>query len=216
MTGSNKQQVLYIHGGESFHNHEDFLGRLKTAELWHLPKDDGTVPIKKWTSSLQEDLGDQFTVIAPPMPNKQNAKFIEWSIWFERHFEYLKDGAILIGCSLGSMFLARYLSENTLPFKPKAIFLLAGAYALPGFSDKDCRDFLVPPETVRALLQKTDNLVIMHSEDDFVVPYEHAVALSKVVPEAEFVSFVDKNHFLIAEFPEIIERLLKLKETHTD
>jgi predicted alpha/beta hydrolase family esterase len=205
-----KQHVLYIHGGESFANHEDFLGRLRTQALWHLPKEGDEVPVKKWTSTLAEDLGDDFVVMAPPMPNKQNAKFDEWSIWFERHFEYLNEGAILIGHSLGAMFLAKYLSQHDLPFKPKAVFLLAGAYYLPGFDDTDCRDFLVEPKAVLKLTEKTDKLIIMHSEDDFVVPYEHGVVLNQAVPEAEFISYTDKNHFLIEEFPEIIEKIRKV------
>jgi predicted alpha/beta hydrolase family esterase len=202
-----KQQVLYIHGGESFRNHEDFLERLRTVDLWHLPKPEDTVPLKKWTSTLAEDLGEGFEVIMPPMPNKQNAKYKEWSIWFERHFEYLGNGAILMGCSLGAMFLAKYLSNNNLPFKPKAVILMAGAYALPDFDDTDCADFVVAPEEVAKLLSQTGKLVIMHSEDDLVVPFEHGQALAKFVPDAEFIAFGDKNHFLIEEFPELIERL---------
>ena len=206
-----KQQVLYIHGGESFNDHGDFLERLRTIDLWHLPKDDGTIPLKKWTSTLAADLGEEFEVIMPPMPNKQNAKFAEWSIWFERHFEYLNDGAILMGCSLGAMFLAKYLSEHDLPFRPKTVFLMAGAYALPGFSDKDCGDFLVAPAVVRELVPKTDKVVIMHSEDDFVVPYAHGVALHEAVPEAEFVSFADKGHFLVGELREVLAMVQDLR-----
>ena len=108
------------------------------------------------------------------------------------------------------MFLAKYLGTNDLPFRPKAIFLIAGAYALPDFPDKDCKDFLVEPALARELVGKTDKLFIMHSKDDFVVPYEHGLALKQVVPEAEFLSFTDKNHFLVAELPELIDTLRKI------
>ena len=205
-----KQQVLYIHGGESFENHADFIERLRTRSLWHLSKDTDEIPLKKWTSTLPEDLGEDYEVIMPPMPNGQNAKFIEWSIWFERHFDYLNNGAILVGHSLGAMFLAKYLSQNNLPFRPRAVFLMAGAYALPGFSDKDCKDFLVEPKAVQKIVSKTDKLVIVHSEDDFVVPYGHALALYQAVPEAEFLSFEDKNHFLVAEFTELLNLIKDL------
>ena len=39
------------------------------------------------------------------------------------------------------------------------------------------------------------------------MPYEHALKYKEVLPEAEFVSFEDKNHFLVAELPELIERI---------
>lgn len=211
MSGSSmeKQQVFYIHGGESFENHDDFLERLRTASLWHLPTGSDNLN-KKWTSSLGEDLGEGYEVVMPPMPNKQNAKFEEWKIWFERHFEYLEEGAILIGCSLGAMFLAKYLSNYNLPFKPKAVILMAGAYGLPDFPDKDCKDFLITPEEVRVAQEKGFRIIIIHSEDDPVVPYEHGVALSKALSEAEFVTFEDKNHFLIEEFPELLKTIKEL------
>lgn len=212
MSGSRKQQVFYIHGGESFLNHDDFLERLRTAELWHVPKE-GENALKKWSNTLAENLGGEYQVITPPMPNKQNAKFEEWSIWFERHFEYLQDGVVLIGYSLGAMFLAKYLSQNNLPFRPKAVFLVSGAYQIPDFDDRDCGDFMVEPRKIEVLLDKVDNLLIYHSKDDFVVPYEHAVILSEAVPEAEFVSFEDKNHFLIEEFPELLDKVKGLKDS---
>lgn len=205
-----KQQVFYIHGGESFLKYDDFLDRLKTQDLWHLPTDEEGSGAKKWTSSLAEDLGEGYEVVFPPMPNKQNAKFIEWSLWFERHFEYLEDGAILIGCSLGAMFLAKYLSQNDLPFRPKAVFLMAGAYQVPGFADASCGDFLVKPEEVSVIEKKADHILILHSKDDFVSPYTHGEALSQALPEAEFITFEDKNHFLIEEFPELVERIKAL------
>lgn len=200
-----KQQVFHIHGGESFQRHEDFVVRLQTVDLWHLLSDREDTPFKKWTSRLADDLGENYEVIMPPMPNKQNAKFAEWSIWFERHFNHLQDGAILMGYSLGAMFLAKYLSQNNLPFRPKAVFLLAGAYRLPSFDDTDCSDFLVAPESVCSAISKTDRLIIMHSQDDHVVPYEHGVTLSNIMPDAEFVSYTDKNHFLIPEFPQLLK-----------
>jgi len=207
-----KKQIFYIGGGESFLDYEDFLQRMKTVDLWHLPTE-GQGGSVKWISSLGEDLGEEYEVVAPPMPNKQNAKFEEWSVWFERHFEYLKDDAILMGCSLGAMFLAKYLSNNDLPFRPKAVILMAGVYQTHDFvSDdwKDCGDFLIGPEKVRVICEKTNKVIIMHSKDDFLVPFEHGVALSEALAEAEFVVFEDKNHFLIEDFPELVESIKEL------
>lgn len=200
-----KTQVVYIHGGESFLDNDDFIQRLKTRPLWHMEqKEDGSAS-KKWTSSLAEDLGDDYEVLMIPMPNRENARFDEWSIWFERHFEYLREGYILIGSSLGAMFLAKFLTHNTLPINPKAVFLMAGAYLLPGFSDNSCGDFLIKPEAVS--LKNDYQTIIFHSKDDFVVPFEHGEALSQALPTAKFVVFEDKNHFLIPEFPELIAKI---------
>ena len=94
----NKQQVFYIHGGGSFSRREAFLKTLRTNEIRNLP---GTEPLKKWTGTFAEDLGESCEVFTPSMPNSQNAKYDEWKVWFERHFEHLRDEIILVGWSLG-------------------------------------------------------------------------------------------------------------------
>jgi len=203
-----KQQIFYIHGGESFSRQEQFIERLQSKGIWDLP---GEEMVKKWTSTLQEDLGENCEVFMPQMPNKQNARFAEWKIWFERHFEYLHDDVVLIGSSLGAMFLSKYLIENEFPFRIKALFLMASPVKMEGFDDSDCGDFVFELEKVGNIAKQTDKIYLLHSKDDFVVPYEHALRYKKALPEAELVTFTDKNHFLIEEFPELLEIIRGLR-----
>lgn len=157
---------------------------------------------------MAEIWGEDGEVFTPSMPNKQNADYEEWSIWFERHFEYLRDEVVLIGWSLGGMFLAKYLSENTLPFKPKALFLLAAPCGTFANTDgDDCGNFQFDPEILSKLRDLPLNITIMHSKDDFVVPYEHAIEFKKHLPKAELITYSDKNHFLIPEFPELLDKI---------
>jgi uncharacterized protein len=195
-----KQQIFYIHGGEAFRRHEDFIERLKIKGIWDLPS---LVTTEKWNDRFRADLGDAYEVFMPQMPNRQNAQYEEWKIWFERHFEHLHDGVILVGCSLGAMFLLKYLQAGALPVTVKATILMAAPIGLPGFDDRDCFEFLTPVASIRPLLQ-AGAITIMHSTDDFLVPYEHAVALKAALPEAELITFSDKNHFLVPELPELV------------
>lgn len=64
---------------------------------------------------LQEQLGSDFLVYQPQFPNKQNAQYPEWKLFFEKTIAQLEDGLILIGHSLGASFLVKYLSENKIP-----------------------------------------------------------------------------------------------------
>lgn len=202
-----KQQVVYIHGGESFVQHEAFLERLQTKQIWDLPS---ALHKTKWTNRLASDLGEDYEVFLPEMPNKQNAKYTEWSIWFERHFEHFHDNIILIGCSLGAMFLLRYLSENNLPFTVKALFVMASPVQMEGFKDGDCGDFFYDIKNSSHIQDTVKNLFILHSKDDFLVPFEHALKLQEALPKAELVTFEDKNHFLVSEFPELVEKIKRL------
>lgn len=209
MDGS-KKQVFYIHGGDSFLRYEDFLNQLKTRPLWHMPGQSDIPPGKKWTATLETELGEDWQIMLPPMPNRENAKYEEWKIWFERHFEYLHDGAIVAGCSLGAMFLGRYLTEHTLPFKAGAIILMAAAIPLPGENHSDYGDFLIDLEKVNAITENNSTVIIAHSKDDFLVPFHHGEVLAAALPKAEFIVFEDKNHFLIPEFPEMIQKIKEL------
>jgi len=205
-----KQNVLIVGGGDSFSKHEDFLKYLQNCELRDLPTDKEFRSWKRWLAS---ELGDTFLVDVPHMPNKENAKYEEWKIWFDRHLELVEDSVILIGLSLGAEFLAKYLIENDPKLKIKGLFLLAGPCGY--FDDPDgmdCTSFGFDESGLIKIQEKTRNIIIMHSKDDFVVPYEHALKYHAALPEAELVTFEDKNHFLVEEFPELLEKVRQLSE----
>jgi len=144
------------------------------------------------------------------MPNKQNAQYKEWKIWFERHFEYLHDDILLIGWSLGGYFLLKYLIEETLPFSIKHLFLIAAPFEPEDFGGEDGGDFAFDRKKVGNVAAQAANIYILHSKDDFVVPFSHGEKLAAALPEAEFITFEDKNHFLIEEFPELIGKIKEL------
>jgi len=203
-----KQQVFFIHGGDSFSKREDFLRSLISASIRNLP---GRALADFWSKSLPEELGEAYEVFMPNMPNKQNADYDEWSIWFERHFKYLRDDAILIGWSLGGTFLVKYLSQKPFPQKIKTLFLLAAPWgAHPGPEGNDCGSFQFDTGILNKLNERVDTINIWHSIDDFVVPYEQALEYKKHVNKAKLVTFNDKNHFLVAKFPELLAAIKDL------
>lgn len=200
-----KQQVFFIHGASSYSNYDAFLDALRSD----IPRDLPSLPkVKRWTDSFREDLGENFEVFMPSMPNKQNAKYEEWKLWFERHFEYLEEGIILVGWSQGAYFLVKYLlEEDKLPFSVKALFLLASPFERDDFGGEDGGDFAFDVDDIAELQEKVPKIVVMHSKDDFVVPYQHALKYQKGLPTADLVTFEDRNHFLQPEFPEIIQMI---------
>ena len=198
-----KQQVFYIHGATSFGEYQDFLEHLRTKEL----RSPHGIKSEFWPSRLREELGAEFEVFTPSMPNSDNAKYEEWKIWFERHFEYLRDGVILVGWSQGGYFLAKYLTEETLPLKAKALYLIAAPCEPDDFGAEDGGDFSFETSKLPQIMEQIPQITLMHSEDDFVVPYEHARKYKKLLPKAELVTFTDRNHFLQPEFPELMGRL---------
>ncbi|HPS21284.1 MAG TPA: alpha/beta hydrolase [Candidatus Paceibacterota bacterium] len=201
----NKKQILIIHGGNTFKNKKDYLKYLKTKK----------VKLEKkitWTGDyLDKQLGKNFEIIRPRMPLQDDAKYEDWKVWFERHIPFLKNDVVLIGESLGGIFLAKYLSENKFPKKILATFLIC-----PPFADTLIGEDLVGGFKLKSdlsLLEKNSkNLYLMFSEDDNVVPVSHAEKYRNKLKNANIIIYKSKNgHFRISRFPEIVKIIKELK-----
>ncbi len=199
-----KKQIIFIHGGNSYSKYEDYLESLR-MKIIDDPLDERVM--KKWRTSIREVFADSHEVYYPQMPNGSNARYVEWKIWFERYHEFLRDGVTLIGHSLGGFFLAKYLTEETMPVKVKSVYLVAAPFETDDFDGEDCRDFAFEVGKLHRLAEQVGGVFIFHSEDDPVVPYAHALKYKDALPNAELISFTDKNHFKLEEFPEFIEHL---------
>jgi predicted alpha/beta hydrolase family esterase len=201
---SEKKQIVFVHGGNAFNEYDTFLTYLKTKEI---EDPFAEVEVKRWQPSIRELLKETHEVCYPSMPNNKNAHYLEWKLWFERHHTFLHDGVILIGHSLGGYFLAKYLSEEKMPVTVRALYLLAAPFQNDDFGGEDGGDFAFDPENLPRLAEQVGGIHILHSKDDPVVPYTHALKYKEALPQAELVTFVDKNHFRLEEFPEFIEFL---------
>ncbi len=152
-----KKQVVVIHGGWSFNKYDDFLHFLKNRKV------DSAYFFRKkdWKSTLAAALGNNYEVLMPQMPNKQNAKYKEWKIWFERMRPFFRNNVILIGHSLGGIFLAKYLSENKFTKKIGALFLVA----TPHNNTYGCENFQLSGD-LKNVWKQCDIIHIFQSEGD--------------------------------------------------
>lgn len=205
----NKKQVLVIHGGDFFDTRKDFVESLKKLDL---DKEEiFRLNATRWRDNLRSDLGRKFEVYLPKMPLGDDARYSEWKLWFEKMIPFLREGVILIGHSLGGIFLARYLSENGLPFKARAVFLVAAPYFKPkGKKGKNANAGFSLKGDFKKLEASTENLFLYHSVDDAVVPFSHAEELASRMPSARLVKFQGKGHFRLERFPELVSRIRQL------
>jgi uncharacterized protein len=197
-----KQQILLIHGGDAFDNYEEYLENLKS---WDLTLD--RIRAKGWKSNLQTALGESFDVLCPKMPNPQNAKYEEWKILFDKIITLLNDDIILIGHSLGGIFLVKYLSENKFSKKIKALILVAPPYNTPDIHPLADFVLLKPLEDISKQIKQ---IIIYHSKDDKVVPFSNTKYFKDEIPNLELITFEDRGHFNQEEFPEIVEKIKNL------
>lgn len=196
-----KKQVIVIHGADAFDSYEEYISFLKDFEIENLDY----FRKKRWKESLQEKLGPDFDVLAFRMPNTFNAKYFEWKIWFDKIVPLLSEKVILVGHSMGGIFLIKYLTENDFPKIIESLHLIAAPYE--NADDWVLADFNLPGDLSRVLSQ-TYKIYLYHSKDDEIVPFSHLEKYKKHFPQAREVIFEDRGHFSQTEFPELVENII--------
>jgi uncharacterized protein len=146
--------IILIHGGSSFKNYQDYLESLQTGRLSTISS-----YIPSWKDNLYNFFINLTEVLQPKLPNKDNAKYQEWKIVFERYLPKINPETILIGYSLGGVFLAKYFSENEI--KAKYLHLVA-----PDFEEGD---FVFNPENTNKLKTNVREVHLWQSNDDFAL-----------------------------------------------
>ncbi len=138
------------------------------------------------------------------MPNKLDARHTEWEAWFDRYVPLFRDGVILVGSSLGGMFLAKYLSTWTLPVKVRLLVLVAAPF--DDESEYTLGDFRLP-ENLDGIVRQTEQILLCYSKDDPVVRFAELEKYSHALSGAEAIVVEGFGHFAVASFPELVERL---------
>lgn len=194
-----KSQIFIIHGGMTFKNQKAYIDYLKKRAI--------SIERKiTWSADyLDKKLGREFDIIRPRMPLSDNAKYADWKLFFERHFPFFRNNIILIGSSLGGIFLAKYLSENRFPKKIRATFIICPPYDNTIEGEDLVGGFRLGKDLSR-IEKNSKKTFLMFSKDDDTVPVSHAEKYRKKLIKSEIIIYESKNgHFKISTFPEIVK-----------
>lgn len=198
------QQVIVIHGGSTFDSPEAYSSFLNSfvvnLERLRYQKD--------WKDSLQEDLGYTFDVYQPRMPNNSNAQYADWKKMFEKVMDKVDENVILIGHSLGALFLTKYLSENSPSKRIKSVFLVAAPF--DDQSKESLGSFAIDVKKVESMAQKTGNIFLYFSKDDPVVAFSESDKYIQKLPRAILKVLDNRGHFKQEKFPELVADLQNL------
>ncbi len=194
------KQIVIVHGGSSFNNYENYLNNLKNSQLHY----ERLLWVQKWRDWLAQEIVVA-DVLLPDFPNKQNADYTEWKIYFEKLLSLLRNDIQLVGYSLGAMFLAKYLHESPLSKPVRRLVLVSPCY--DDESVEDLGSFQVTSAT--GLETSAKEIHLFHSKDDPVVPFTELAKFQRDLPTATVHIFEDRNHFFQPTFPELKELLEK-------
>jgi uncharacterized protein len=186
--------VLYVGGGMTFPDHGSFLDYLRIREL-------SLEQSLIWKDTLVEDLG--LPVVAVPMPCKENAHYDAWAVTFERFVGLVEGDLILVGFSLGGIFLAKYLSENDGIDRVRSVFLVA-----PPFDDTLSSEPLTNGFALTDLSRLSEyDVTMFFSSNDTLVPLEHAEKYRGSAPSSKIIVLDAADHFIQASLPELVSAI---------
>jgi predicted alpha/beta hydrolase family esterase len=197
------KQIIVIHGGTTFARYDDYLEYLRTKQ----PSIDRLTYQTFWKEGLQDELGAEYQVLLPSMPNKTNAKYSEWKLWFDTLSGLFADDCVLVGHSLGGIFLAKYLSENTFPHRIKATILIAAPFK--DESAEDLADFKLTGIS-DLFRQQTGKVIVFGGEDDPVISKDELQRYKQELLDADFRIMPAPDHFMRVDFPELTQVLTEL------
>jgi len=221
-----KPKIVILGGGEVYGSDEDFKKSLQNSPASFRTQIAGP-KWKDWiltTYNLNLDFNSKFFAFSAyllNMPNCANAKYEEWKIEFEKTARFLTSKDILIGHSLGGIFLLKYLSQNSLSDRLKSLHLVA-----PPFNQ--CFSFNFDLADLNLLCKQVKTIHFYHSLDDKVVPFSDFLKFKESFADIKisqkpnekankksdqnleknaevfFHEFTDKNHFLQSTFEELL------------
>jgi pimeloyl-ACP methyl ester carboxylesterase len=182
-----KRQLLFIQGGGAG-THDD----------WD----------RKLVESLRRELGPNYEIRYPRMPNEEDATYAAWKATLEREFAALKNGAILIGHSVGGTILVNALAEQPLERGLGAIFLIAAPFVgeggWPAGDLKSSRD-------LGTRLPRGVPVHFYYGLKDETVPPSHAQLYARAVPQARVHRLPGRDHQLNNDLREVAAAILSLE-----
>lgn len=198
-----KKTVVLIEGGTTFETYDDYLSFLRS-----MPVSVEYLERQTWRDSLQSDLGETFKVVRLQMPNKINAKYEEWKIYFHRYLEILGDNIVLLGHSLGATFLVKFLAEETIKNTISRVILVAVPFGEKK-TGPSLGDFIFENSTNFEAINSDLKITLFASDNDKLITKDDLEKYQKVIKNLEVKILPDRGHFSQSEFPELISCIKK-------
>lgn len=174
----------------------------------------GADPGCNWFPWLKDELNKRgISAQAPDMPNANAPQCQEWVSLLKELIGQPDQNTILVGHSLGTAAILRYLETFKEGEVVGDVFLVAGADANPGFPELD--SFVAVPPDYKKIKKGAKSFTVIHSDDDPVVPFKMGQRLAKGL-DAEFIQLSGLGHLNagngLFQMPIILEKILKISQ----
>lgn len=184
-----QKPVLFIHGaGEGAYEEDELL-----------------------VMSLRDALGPGYDVRYPQMPVEDSATFDDWIAPIEAELARLDQAVYLVGHSVGSSVLLKYLSETRAAPAIAGLFVIATPY---WGADEFWRwdEARLPPDVAERLAY-IPRIVLYHSRDDETVPFDHLAFYEDLLPQATFRVMDGRGHQFGNDLAEVAHDIMNAART---
>lgn len=155
--------------------------------------DDGYEADQALAAALKKALGKDYTIHYPEMKSDEAAADFGWVKQIGEKIAELKGDLFLVGHSLGASMILKYLSENPVTKKIKAVFLLATPF---WSGDEDWKAGLKLQKDFADHLPAETPIFIYHAQDDEEVPFSQFDQYKQELPQATFREIKQGGHQL--------------------
>lgn len=184
------RKLLFVQGGGGENAHDDWDSKL--------------------VESLERELGPDYEICYPRMPDEDDPKFAPWKAALRRELGKLDDGGVLVGHSIGAAILVHSLAEEPPERPPAGIFLVSmpfiGEEGWPGDDIKSEPD-------LRAKLPAQSRVYLYQGGADEIVPAGHADLNAKAIPQAVVRKLSGRDHQLDNDMSEVAADIRELSAT---
>jgi pimeloyl-ACP methyl ester carboxylesterase len=158
----------------------------------------------KLVASLRRELGGEYDVRYPRMPDEGGPSYARWSTAIRREIAALDDGAVVAGHSVGGAILLHALAEQPPEKGLTAIVLIAAPFVGQGGWPSD--EFELTSD-LGAKLPPDARVEVFHGLSDDTVPPSHAGLYAAAIPQAQVHQLPGRDHQLNSDLSEVAEAL---------
>jgi uncharacterized protein len=179
------QPVLFIQGAGSMHEPEG-SGRL--------------------AAYLARELGTNYRLIAPEMPDADNPRYQPWRGRIEQELGAIDEDVIFVGHSFGGSVLLKYLAEGSYRKPVRGLFLVS----VPNWGPDGWayEEFAVPHDVGSTL--PASRIFLYHSRDDPEVPFAHLAYYKDLLPTATARPIEGSEHSFVEGLSTLVDDIKSL------
>jgi pimeloyl-ACP methyl ester carboxylesterase len=158
----------------------------------------------KLVESLRRELGGDYEVRYPRMPDEGDPGYARWSTALRREMTGLDDGAVVAGHSVGAAILVNALAEQPPGKELGAIVLIAAPFV--GEGGWPSEEFELVSD-LGAKLPPGARVHVFHGLRDETVPPSHAGLYGLAIPQAQVHQLPGRDHQLNNDLSEVAEAI---------